>query len=74
MIAAAGPSSVAARTRFGRKDIREPCVLSCGNKMRFIGQIDSFQFSRRDNANRKDDGDKQFLFGYVEMDLRLVLL
>jgi len=42
--------------------------------MRFIGQIDSFQFSRRDNANRKDDGDKQFLFGDVGMDLRLVLL
>jgi hypothetical protein len=31
------------------------------------GQIDSFEFNGKDNPNRKDHGDTQFMFGDVGM-------
>ena len=38
---------------------------SCRKKMSFVGQIDSFEFDGRDNPNRRDAFDTQFMFGDV---------
>jgi hypothetical protein len=45
-----------------------------GNKMRFIGQIDSFEFNGKDNPNRKDYGRQTVHVWRRWNDLCLVLL
>jgi len=48
----------------GQSGIRCP---GCGKRLHLVGQIDSFEFNGKDNPNRKDYSDTQFVFGDVGM-------
>jgi hypothetical protein len=45
-------------------DVRCP---ECYTKMHFVGQIDSFEYNGKNNPNRKDYGQAEFMFGDVGM-------
>jgi hypothetical protein len=68
------PNNFGLRTKFGGlPDHIQPVeeserrCKSCGHKMHFVAQLDSFEFNGENNPNRKDYGDEQFMFADVGM-------
>jgi hypothetical protein len=66
--------NIGTRTKFGGlpdgtqsgDDLEVRCP-ECSAKMHFVGQIDSFEYNGKNNPNRKDYGQEQFMFGDVGM-------
>jgi hypothetical protein len=68
------PDDLGLRTKFGGtpdsieggEDEPKTCP-QCFQPMHFVAQIDSFESKGKNNPNRKDYGDAQFMFGDVGM-------
>lgn len=68
------PDDLGLRTKFGgRPDAiqggndEEKMCPQCLQRMHFVAQLDSFEFNAKNNPNRKDYRDAQFMFGDVGM-------